>query len=148
MTTTSKQVRQIKTLAEQMEPDRIQLNTVARPPTEPDARPASPEELAEAAALLGPRAEVIADFALQKIEAQPTACAEDILDLLRRRPCALDDLASGLAAHPLEVGKQLERLVRAHRIAARHHGARVYYQPTSPASTRTDEPVEPPKETP
>jgi predicted ArsR family transcriptional regulator len=37
---------------------------------------------------------------------------EDILDLIRRRPCSLDDIAAGLGMHRTEVLKHLEELAR------------------------------------
>ncbi len=111
-----------------IKPDRIQLNTVARPPTQSYARPASSAELSRAAQLLGPRAEVIAARPAAETRAARALGADEIIELLRRRPCTLADLAAGLGAHRLEVAKHIEHLLRAQTIVMRQHGQRMYYQ--------------------
>src|SRR5208283_4630270 len=56
------QVRKIGAITERIQPDRIQLNTAVRPTAEPDVKALSEAALTELAKLLGPKAEVIADF--------------------------------------------------------------------------------------
>lgn len=133
LTAVADQIEKIAGLLTIISPDRIQLNTVARPPCEVYARPASPAELAHAAQLLGPRAEVIAEHPPLEAGGTVASRADEIVALLERRPCTLDDVALGLGAHRLEVAKHIERLLRAQRIVMRQHGQRVYYQ-----SARTD----------
>ena len=55
-------VRRMIPLIERIDPERIQLNTVVRPPAESITRAVPPEDLIELAELLGPKAEVIAHF--------------------------------------------------------------------------------------
>jgi wyosine [tRNA(Phe)-imidazoG37] synthetase (radical SAM superfamily) len=131
LTTDVQQVRMIGALADRIAPDRIQLNTVARPPTDPRARAASTAELAQAAALLGPRATVIAECAAAAApQAAPAQADDEVLGLLQRRPCTLADLALGLGVHRLEVAKRVERLLRAGAIAMRQHHGLIYYTST------------------
>jgi len=75
-------------------PDRVQLNTIARPPAESFAIGISRQRLTELARMFNPPAEVIADFRGVHGQAEFVACREDILDLLRRRPCSMDDIAN------------------------------------------------------
>jgi wyosine [tRNA(Phe)-imidazoG37] synthetase (radical SAM superfamily) len=122
------EVSKLVGLLARINPARIQLNTVARPPTESYARPASSAELSRAAQLLGPRAEVIAERPAAETRAAVAPRADEILALLRRRPCTLADVAAGLGAHRLEVAKHIEHLLRAQTIVMRQHGQRMYYQ--------------------
>jgi len=91
-------------------PDRVQLNTVTRPPAESFALSISRQRLTELAKMLDPPAEVIAEFPDVGGLAEFAASREDILDLVRRRPCSMDDIAKGLGVHRQEVVKHVEHL--------------------------------------
>ena len=91
-------------------PDRVQLNTVTRPPAESYAICISHERLTELARMFHPTAEVIADFRDVHGQTEFAATREDVLSLLRRRPCSTDDIADGLRLHRNEVVKHVEHL--------------------------------------
>jgi len=91
-------------------PDRVQLNTVTRPPAESYAIGISRQRLTELARMFDPPAEVIADFRDVHAHAEFAASREDVLDLLRRRPCSMEDIAGGLGMHRNEVVKYIEDL--------------------------------------
>ncbi len=129
LTTAQDQMVKIKALVDGVAPDRIQLNTVVRPPGDPLARPASVEELSHAAHLLGERAEVISERPASDTTGTAAPRADEIVALVRRRPCTLDDLASGLGAHRLQVAKRVAELLRAQVIVMRQHGRQFYYRP-------------------
>jgi wyosine [tRNA(Phe)-imidazoG37] synthetase (radical SAM superfamily) len=95
---------------DRIRPDRVQLNTVTRPPAEKYAVGVSSERLAELASVFHPRAEIIADYRGVHQRAEFAAGREDILHLLRRRPCSIDDIADGLGMHRNEVIKYVEEL--------------------------------------
>ena len=92
-------------------PDRIQLNTVTRPPAEDYAAPVDRYLLKELSELFTPRAAVIADF--QGVHGAPefSTTRDTVLDLLRRRPCTLQDIAGGLGIHRNEAVKYVEDLL-------------------------------------
>ncbi|MBN2474711.1 MAG: radical SAM protein [Pirellulales bacterium] len=91
-------------------PDRVQLNTVTRPPAEKYAVGVSTERLEELTSTFRPRAEIIADFRGVHRQAEFVAGREEILQMLRRRPCSIDDIAGGLDMHRNEVVKYIEEL--------------------------------------
>ncbi|MHB0959462.1 MAG: radical SAM protein [Pirellulaceae bacterium] len=95
---------------DRIRPDRVQLNTVTRPPAEKSVIGIPLEHLTRLASLFHPPAEVIADF--RGVHRQPEFVAgrEEIVDLLRRRPCSIDDIACGLNMHRNEVIKYIEEL--------------------------------------
>jgi wyosine [tRNA(Phe)-imidazoG37] synthetase (radical SAM superfamily) len=91
-------------------PDRIQLNTVTRPPAEQYAVGISLERLGDLASAFHLPAEVIADFRGIHRQAEFVAGREEILQMLRRRPCSVDGIAGGLDMHRNEVIKYIEEL--------------------------------------
>lgn len=101
---------------DRIRPDRVQLNTATRPTSERHVRAVPPERLERLASVFRPRAEVIAHF--RHVHRQPSFATgqAEILDLLRRRPCTLDDIAGGLNMHRHEVLKYLEELTAAQKV--------------------------------
>ena len=94
---TDEQVAKIKTLADRIRPDRIQLNTAVRPPTFSTARPLTAEALDRIAAQLGDHAEVVADVAPADDAATRTATPEEVLNMLRRHPASARETAINLS---------------------------------------------------
>ena len=109
-------------------PDRVQLNTVTRPPAEKHAVGVSPERLAELSSFFQPPAEVIADFRDVHREAEFVAGREEILAMLRRRPCSVEDIAGGLGMHRNEVVKYIEELNAENLLDQSLIGDRLYYK--------------------
>ena len=116
-------------LIARIRPDRVQLNTAVRPTAEADAKALSPEEMDHLCERFGPKAEVIADFS--KVHEEPAFAAqrEDVLDMLRRRPCTLDDVAAGLGLQRNEAAKHIAELTRAGAIESERRGDREYFRP-------------------
>jgi wyosine [tRNA(Phe)-imidazoG37] synthetase (radical SAM superfamily) len=109
-------------------PDRVQLNTVTRPPAEKYAVGVSSERLAELTSIFGRGAEIIADFRGVHRQAEFVAGREDILEMLRRRPCSVDDIADGLGMHRNEVIKYVEELNGENLLEASPTSDRLYYK--------------------
>jgi wyosine [tRNA(Phe)-imidazoG37] synthetase (radical SAM superfamily) len=125
---TPDQVEKLRRLIERIGPDRVQLNTAARPPAEAGVEAVPPERLAEIAAGLGPRAEVIAPFKGQADRAAGGLQAEAVLAMIRRRPVTAEDIAAGLGAHPAEVVKALGLLLESRRIRRTDRGGKSYFE--------------------
>ena len=124
----------MRALVDRIRPDRVQLNTVIRPPAEDAAQPVSPARMAEIAAAFGPLAEVIADYQAGQAASDATRQREDVLAALERRPCTLGDVAAGLGIHRNEAIKHLTHLLNGGLIARVRRGEDEYYQPASRAS--------------
>ena len=122
------QLERIVHLVKRIAPDRVQLNTATRPPCEEFAKPVPMDELKEVAPGFGVPTEVIAQRYSAHPDAHHPAHRENIVSLLMRRPCTLEDLAAGLGLHPNEVAKQLDQLTRAHVLACGYAGERLYYR--------------------
>ena len=128
MTAVPAEVDKIDKLVDRIQPDRVQLNTVTRSPVEEFALPVSRKDMERFARMLGGRAEVIADFRSIHREGEFTAKREDVRDLLRRRPCTVEDIAVGLCMHVNEAVKYVTELIERHDIVAETRDYRTYYK--------------------
>ncbi|MFO7937731.1 MAG: hypothetical protein R6V06_09030 [Kiritimatiellia bacterium] len=109
-------------------PDKVQVNTVTRPPVEDFARRVPEDQLTELTARLHENAEVIADYSNVHKQEEFSARGEDVMELLRRRPCSVEDIAAGIGIHRNEVVKYLEELVSADKIEKKLRGEKLYYK--------------------
>ena len=106
-----KEILRIRDLIGKIEPDRVQLNTVYRPPAEDFALPLPPERLEKIRQDLGDRVEIIPESNLPLGE-KPVLQKDEILALLRRRPCTAEDLSRALGVKLEEVLRALGRLAQ------------------------------------
>ena len=105
-------IRKIAAIAKRINPARVQLNTVSRPPAEDEALAARVETLEQLRRLFSGFSEVIAESRqVKSIDSGVSRSAEDeILALLARRPCTVEGISVGLGLHPSEVVKHLDVL--------------------------------------
>jgi wyosine [tRNA(Phe)-imidazoG37] synthetase (radical SAM superfamily) len=122
-------LRKLKAAIERIRPDRVQLNTVVRPPAEKTARPLDRAALEKIRALLGGTAEIIAAFAEDKQERTEPDAAAAVLATLKRRPMTADDLACSLGLPPEEILAQVRRLTVQGAVRSVSHDDTVYYEP-------------------
>lgn len=123
-------LRALRKAIARIQPDRVQLNTVVRPPAEAWALPLSREELERIRNELGDPAEVVADF---REKAQPVSRRKletAILSLVARRPVTIKELAVTLAHNEAEVRRQVEGLMRSQKIRKVLHKGRSFYVPS------------------
>ena len=126
MNSTSSDVRRIAALADEIDPDRIHLNTAARPPAEEFAEALSTERMSSLCHLFHPKAEVIAEFSAEK-DFSLKANKETVLSMLERRPCTMDQIAKGFGMHINEVSKYIGNLMRSGQIRKEQKNSTVYY---------------------
>jgi len=119
-------VSKIAEWVETINPDRIDLNTAVRPPADSGVKAVSPEQLAELAKILGPKAEVTASFKKQAAPAQ-TVSAETLLSLIQRHPATAEQLARDFNAPQESVFQTLETLVAADKLSAEERAGERYY---------------------
>ena len=105
------EVEKIAALARRIRPDRVQLNTITRPPCEEFAYPVPPESMASFARLFGRGTGVVSERRTRRAPPPPGAVTDgDILALLTRRPCTARGISEGLGVHIGEVTKRLDIL--------------------------------------
>ena len=136
--------RDLQALAEviaRMRLDRIQINTVARPPLESFARPLTKARLQEIGHFFQTRfADIPVDLLAQgaptvdvagdRQAAEPVSeRITEIIEMLRRRPCTAADINKTFHLGGSEkVEQSLEPLVRSGQLRLRQYGDRKYYQ--------------------
>lgn len=121
-------VERFKALVDRIAPDKVQLNTAVRPPAEAEVRPVPPERLEQICAMLGENAEVIANVDALRAAPETAATQQEVLQMLRRRPCTVEDLATGLAIHRHEAVKFVRILLEDGAIAEQRQQERTYYR--------------------
>jgi wyosine [tRNA(Phe)-imidazoG37] synthetase (radical SAM superfamily) len=113
----------------QMNPDRIQLNTLDRPGTVQGLRAATQEELQKIQKDWGmEQVEIIAPPADRKKKTSYRSDLESvILETLSRRPCTLGDLEKILGMHINEINKYLGSLEKSGKIEALEQDRGTFY---------------------
>jgi len=112
ITDVPEEIARIAAIAKRIDPARVQLNTVARPPAEDDALAVPAEKLDGLRRLFSGPSEVIAES--RRVESTTTSAGRNvegqIRALLARRPCTVRGLSAGLGVPPNEVIKHLDVL--------------------------------------
>jgi len=89
-------MEKLKSVLERIKPDRIQLNTSLRRPSQESSLAVSEKEMIHLARILGGQAEVIADFRGKRAESGHSATEQDLLNYLKRRPGTVNEICIGL----------------------------------------------------
>ncbi len=114
-------------IASEINPDKIHLNTVVRPPSEEFALPLSLEELNKIKKVFGKNCEVIAEFKTKEQKAYSEDLENAILSMIQRRPVTLLDLSLSLGKHQNEILKYLDFLIKNKKIkVVLYHGLKYY----------------------
>jgi wyosine [tRNA(Phe)-imidazoG37] synthetase (radical SAM superfamily) len=122
------QLVKIRTLADRIKPDRIQLNTAVRGSAEDFVEAISIEKMEEIQKITGPNSEIIVHGHQTGVSSEQKIKPEDVLDLLKRRPCSIDDLSVGLNSHRNEVIKHLHALQEQNIVSVRRIHESVLYE--------------------
>lgn len=130
VTTSEMEINRLKTCINAIQPDKVQVNTVTRPPAEAFAEPVLQKQLQTITEKLYEKAEVIADYSNVHKQQDFFARRKDVLILLQRRPCSVEDIAAGLGIHRNEVVKYVEELSSEGKIEAKLQNQQLYYKAT------------------
>ncbi len=125
--TTEVQISKLREAILAISPDRVQINTVTRPPAKEFAQKVPQSQLEEIAKKLYDKAEVIADYRHVHNQSDFSVICGDVLTLLKRRPCSVEDISEGLGIHKNEVVKYIEELLSKGDIESRLQNKKTYY---------------------
>ncbi|MHC4536892.1 MAG: radical SAM protein [Planctomycetota bacterium] len=128
LNTKSDQIAKIRNAIDRIRPDKVQLNTAVRPTAEPNLKRLDIEKLHTIAAQLGPQCEIIADFATLHHVKFPDNKADNVLSILKRRPCSLDDISSGLGIGRNEAMKYISNLQQQGLILSEHKDGILFFK--------------------
>lgn len=123
-----KEIKRMAEVIENVKLDKIQLNTVVRPPAEKFAQPVDLENLEKIRKALGRKCEVVAEFKRSNQRFYREDTEKGILTMVKRRPVTLLDISRSLGIHRNEAIKYLNILEKEDQILTKvHRGKRYYY---------------------
>ena len=113
------EVKKIAALTKRINPARVQLNTVSRPPAEEYAVAVPKNRMKKLVRCFSGKVEVVGDYSQPPVPTtqESKTARENIAALLSRRPCTLSDIALSLNIHPTEATKHLDMLIKDSKIS-------------------------------
>jgi wyosine [tRNA(Phe)-imidazoG37] synthetase (radical SAM superfamily) len=115
-------------VVEKINPDKIHLNTVIRPPTEKWAKPVSHDEMEKIRALFGSKASIISEFDRHHLDIIETNIEKEILRILERRPLSLVDISKLIGISPELLKKIIDPLIYNGKIEESNFGGSLFYE--------------------
>jgi wyosine [tRNA(Phe)-imidazoG37] synthetase (radical SAM superfamily) len=103
-------VRKIARHAGNIRPDRIHLNTAVRPTADDSVWPVSLPELRRFARFFSPEAQIA--FSLPPGSEKLSIPEEKLVEILRRRPCTIEEIGEILQFSPVHATKTVDLMVR------------------------------------
>jgi len=124
---TEKELEGLKDLMTKISPDKVQLNTVVRPPADRRAMSLDRKRLKEIKEFFGSNAEIVADVSVERGPGKGDSKTRNLLDMVRRRPLRPVDIANSMAL-PLDDVEALVKglLIKGH-IRKQEHSGNTYY---------------------
>jgi wyosine [tRNA(Phe)-imidazoG37] synthetase (radical SAM superfamily) len=122
------EVERIAEVARSIAPERIDVNTVVRPPAAAEARPVGAERLREIARMLGPGARVVAAPSGSSQSVVSDEVAELIVTMATRRPVTSVDVSRSAGVSLAAAAKTLDELVEKGLLSVVRHGETLYYR--------------------
>jgi wyosine [tRNA(Phe)-imidazoG37] synthetase (radical SAM superfamily) len=124
---TEEEEEALKDVIDTIYPDRIQINTVVRPPSDSMAKPLDRERLDDVMLFFGKNAEVIAGTPVSKEMLSGQTSSGILLDTLRRRPLRAVDMVNSLDLDPDEVDELIKGLLIKGSIRRQEHSGEIFY---------------------
>jgi wyosine [tRNA(Phe)-imidazoG37] synthetase (radical SAM superfamily) len=122
-------IRKLKEAIAKIKPEKVQLNTVIRPPAEKNARPLSLKDLEKIKNILGENCEIIVESYRKTQISSPENLKEAILSLIQRRPVTLAEISASLGKGKNEIMKSLDSLLAEGKIKSVIHKDLKYFEP-------------------
>jgi wyosine [tRNA(Phe)-imidazoG37] synthetase (radical SAM superfamily) len=129
VTASDADVERLALLTEEICPELVQLNTVVRPPAEPFARAVPRGDLERLAGLFAVPTEVVAGTPSGVVGERGSAETGEIRRLVARRPCTVEQIATGLGIGVLDALHQVDELVAVGTVERIYHEGNVFVAP-------------------
>jgi wyosine [tRNA(Phe)-imidazoG37] synthetase (radical SAM superfamily) len=127
MNDTEEEIRVLKTVVDQLSPEKIQINTVVRPPVDIRARRLEPERLEELKLFFGKQAEIIAENLAEVKKWTDAGPSGEILEMIKRRPLRLTDMSKALSLSVEEIEEIVKALLIKGYIVEKNYSNEIYY---------------------
>jgi len=113
---TDEEIDKLADIAREIKPDKIQLNSLDRPPAVPRVKKADYSALLRLSLKFDPVAEIIGGYSPREMVIKEEDLMELILNTIRRRPCTREELRDLLKLRMKEVDQTLDILLKNGRI--------------------------------
>jgi len=110
------EIESLSRVARELRPDRIQLNSLDRPPAVSGVKKAEYSNLLKLAVRFEPVAEVIGRYSPREMNIQKSEIMDIIITTIKRRPCTREELRQLLGLRMKEVDETLDRLLQDGRV--------------------------------
>jgi len=124
---TEKEIQGLKVLIDRISPEKIQLNTVVRPPADSRALSLDIKKLEEIMVYLGKKAEIVAEPRMTGRIIEKSSLISRFLEMVKRRPLKPDDIASSLNLSVEEMEDLVKGLLIKGYIRKQEHSGAIYY---------------------
>ena len=128
MNTDSEQLAKLKAHINRIRPDKVQLNSAVRPVAEAGIEALGAAQLEAIAREIGDICEIVGAAPQASHDACTQRSAEDVLSMLKRRPCCVADICTGLSIDEHEALKHIAALRQRGQVVAEARGAATYYR--------------------
>jgi wyosine [tRNA(Phe)-imidazoG37] synthetase (radical SAM superfamily) len=122
------EVYKMKQVIDEIQPEKVHLNTVIRPPAYLFAQPTSQERLKEIQKILGERCEIVGIFKETHTTQAHTTDGQAILALLKRRAMTVDQMTVSLEMKKEEIVGSLDQLLQGKFIKTYTFNGEEYFQ--------------------
>ncbi|MBD3414093.1 MAG: radical SAM protein [Candidatus Aminicenantes bacterium] len=122
-------IKALKKVIQEIKPDKVQLNTVIRPPSEKSALALNQKEMERIKRHLGNNCEIVADFKKRGLTSEEENLKDLIFDMICRRPVTAEDISNSLGRHRNEVIKYIDLLKKEDKIKSVPYENKDYYEP-------------------
>ena len=116
----------LRRILEKMHIDKIQINTVVRPPAYSSAKPIDANDRERIKNLLGDKVQIELAFNPENSN-KSSAGEDDVKRLLQRRPCTYDQISTALGIPSKELNSIIDKLEKTKNIRVEKFGEEFYY---------------------
>jgi len=115
------EVTRLQEVIREINPDKIQLNTIDRPPAEDSVFPVSREELERIKKFFGGKAEIITGSLPENARGSIADREKRVYNLVKRRPCTFDEVSLALGIPKMALMDLIESLKNEGKVSQRLH---------------------------
>jgi wyosine [tRNA(Phe)-imidazoG37] synthetase (radical SAM superfamily) len=124
---TEHEVEGLRKTINEISPDRVQLNTVIRPPSDSRARPMEPAHMEKIRDFIGNKAEIIGYMPSKKKSIEHDSARLSVIEMAKRRPVRLIDIAEVLNKTQEEAELLIKGMLIKGDIFEKKHEGEIFY---------------------
>ena len=122
------EVMRLHEVIREINPDKIELNTLDRPPAEDSVFSVGREELERIKRFFGEKAEIITGALPEDAQGSIADREKRVCNLVKRRPCTFDEISLTLGIPKMALIDLIESLKNEGKVSQRLHNNQIYYQ--------------------